>query len=290
MVVLAGFLLAGCGRDDADPDQRPHDSGAVDYCERFGWYGDGHCDEICDTPDPDCSEPTNNISPGPVPEPPEPPECRRMGPETVEDSRYIAFGDTCETIDYACADGWVPFADDCGCGCDWVPPLASCDQLWERGSVEYVSQDPDSCAEIRFTCADDAEEFFDAECGCGCITPWDAGPGFCLDDSKPDVERLGDLEECLLVDFFCEEGSSPFYDDCGCGCRLNCSDDFECPNGYCQPDADNGGSCVYPVCDDGTEVVCNALPPTCYDSDVLSIVNGCYECLDARTCGPSNGP
>ena len=26
----------------------------IDYCELYGWYDDGECDDFCDTVDPDC--------------------------------------------------------------------------------------------------------------------------------------------------------------------------------------------------------------------------------------------
>ena len=40
-------------------------------------------------------------------------------------------------------------------------------------------------------------------------------------------------------------------------------------------------------CDDGTEPLCDMLPPTCApDSEILAYRNDCYQCVDAETCAP----
>ena len=303
LTICSVFLLAACGNDNRGPDPTGHQSEteAEDYCERFGWYGDGHCDEVCANPDPDCSTtspdpspgpgPSNNL-PTPDPEPPTPspiPHCEDAE-EPVGTYYYVGVPGECDDIDYACEDGFVPFENECGCGCEQVPNTGlSCDHIFSQGEVEFVSEDPQACAAIRFACLDDQIQFIDDQCGCGCIDPWQTGLA-CLDDSKPSVERVGDPLECQLIDFICEEAWTYFSDDCGCGCRLVCSDDFECPNGYCELRVDDDPFCVYPNCDDGTEVLCDAEPPECYDTDVVAVQNGCWACLDARTCGPSMGP
>lgn len=60
---IIAFCLVGCG-GDSDPDQSVskdeyRDGGKADefgpdFCEEFGWYGDGQCDDFCPKPDPDC--------------------------------------------------------------------------------------------------------------------------------------------------------------------------------------------------------------------------------------------
>lgn len=295
-VLICWSGLFGCGNDPVEPDRGTQgEEEVVDYCEEFGWYGDGHCDEICPRPDPDCAtyspgspgSPVNNTNPDPVP-PPADPVCE----DVPWPREYVADPSGCELIDYGCPDGWVHFADDCGCGCEQLDdpdPGPICDELHAQGTVEFVSEDPAECATIFIACDEDQIPFDDDECGCGCITPYVVGHA-CLDDSKPDVDRVGVGDECALIDFVCAEGWTMFQDDCGCGCRLNCSDDFECPDGYCIRGTEDDPTCVYPNCDDGTELACRALKPDCYDSDVAAVINGCWECLDARTCGPSNGP
>ena len=59
---FVGAFLDGSGDGDVaatEPDQIPIEPGTepadLDFCDFFGWYGDGYCDEECDRPDPDCS-------------------------------------------------------------------------------------------------------------------------------------------------------------------------------------------------------------------------------------------
>ena len=39
---------------DADPNSGGDPATGQDVCAEQGWYGDGECDEFCDSPDPDC--------------------------------------------------------------------------------------------------------------------------------------------------------------------------------------------------------------------------------------------
>ena len=44
-------------------------------------------------------------------------------------------------------------------------------------------------------------------------------PPYCYSQDYRDVEYIcEDLGECDNVEFQCEEGENPFFDDCGCGC------------------------------------------------------------------------
>lgn len=62
--VFAAFVSAfldGSGEGDEaaiEPDQIPIEPGTepadLDFCDFFGWYGDGYCDQECARPDPDC--------------------------------------------------------------------------------------------------------------------------------------------------------------------------------------------------------------------------------------------
>ena len=85
---------------------------------------------------------------------------------------------------------------------------------------------------------------------------------------------------------------------CGPDFVPGCTGDLDCPNGYCELGATCAGldcpppppsQCVYPNCDDGSALLCDALPPPCATGEVLSVVGGCWACLDARTCGPQTG-
>ena len=67
MLITAMSLVAACGSDDRTGDDASKaDEASQDYCAAFGWYGDGHCDEVCARPDPDCEEPPDG-TPVPVP-------------------------------------------------------------------------------------------------------------------------------------------------------------------------------------------------------------------------------
>lgn len=83
---------------------------------------------------------------------------------------------------------------------------------------------------------------------------------------------------------------------------VGCTSDAECPGGYCElfgggaapcPEGGDcgrpippppGGICVAVSCDDGEAVLCDALPPTCSAGQVVAARNGCWACVDARTC------
>jgi eight-cysteine-cluster-containing protein len=71
LLVMVG-MLAACGTGDEDANSATDSrqdlltksqareqlgQGALDYdpCERYGWYGDGECDDFCPNPDPDCA-------------------------------------------------------------------------------------------------------------------------------------------------------------------------------------------------------------------------------------------
>ncbi len=72
-----------------------------------------------------------------------------------------------------------------------------------------------------------------------------------------------------------------------------CATDSDCPGGYCEifstcPGEDcpppQPSECVYAHCDDDSPVVCNALPPTCVEGEIVAVREGCYACVDPQTC------
>lgn len=174
VVMMAGMV--GCGVAEAPAVDELHEPPTRDYCEEFGWYNDGRCDE-CLRPDPDCSEvapqpepePQPQPEPEPQPEPqPEPdpyPACIAEHSQQPED--YVAFGETCEVIDFACIDGYVGFDNTCGCGCEplvtTLPVVCLDDTL---PTVDRIG-DAETCARINYICADGWVPFED-DCGCGC--------------------------------------------------------------------------------------------------------------------------
>ena len=78
----------------------------------------------------------------------------------------------------ACAEGFT-CVDDPNDTCDPNQGGADCGGIcqaekkkacnYDDPSRTYVSQDPDQCAVIRFTCPEGQSAFFD-DCGCGCTT------------------------------------------------------------------------------------------------------------------------
>lgn len=201
MIVCIALTLSACGAgvDDSDGEPsrfvddggnvKPGEDDGVDYCAEFGWYSDGTCDEICQLPDPDCLGSEEAPSP-----------CRgpRCGPAPAEPDPEPEPSD--------------PPPDDDG------PGEPSC-ELPEDTVYHEVSDDPDECARITFSCPQGQDPIFN-ECGCGCLEPtYGTLPVSCLDDSLPTVDRLGDPDECATIRYVCEDGWEPFVDDCGCGCK-----------------------------------------------------------------------
>ncbi|HEY4180946.1 MAG TPA: triacylglycerol lipase [Kofleriaceae bacterium] len=65
-LVVAALLVAGCASPTVSQDAPAKDDVAddlvsgkadnsLDWCERWGWYNDGECDQFCLKPDPDCA-------------------------------------------------------------------------------------------------------------------------------------------------------------------------------------------------------------------------------------------
>ncbi len=50
------------------------------------------------------------------------------------------------------------------------------------------------------------------------------------------------------------------------------------------------GECRFTLCDDGSKVVCEMIPPVCQEYEVLAIQNGCWICVNPQTCLPWGVP
>lgn len=153
---LSTIIAAGCV--DVEPAPEKQDVRALDkadsgedYCELYGWYGDGECDDFCVTPDPDCGECPN----------PEDSGVEYISTDALE----------CAAILFSCEDGEELFSDSCGCGCVADPePVGECPDA-NSESVHYIANsdvDPSICLAIAFGC-EEGQELFSDECGCGCI-------------------------------------------------------------------------------------------------------------------------
>lgn len=126
--------------------------------------------------------------------------------------------------------------------------------------------------------------------------PEDADGDGCPDTCTPDA--------ACTVSLLCVEGSLA-QDTDGDGCEdacvptepapEACVDDADCPNGYCESFASclaigcpppPPNQCVVPDCGDGSELVCRMLPLDCGPGMNAAVIQGCWQCVDARTCQP----
>lgn len=179
-------------------------------------------------------------------EPPPPPVCS---------------GVTCTLY---CEYGFATGEDGCEiCACNEPPPPPICGDVICTLACEY-----------GFATGEDGCEI------CACNQP--PPPPLC---------------EPVLCELYCENGFAT--DEFGCEtCACNpsqneCETDSDCPGGYCEHFATCAGldcpppppnACIFTSCDDGSEVVCDAIPPDCGPGRVAAVRNGCFACLDARTC------
>jgi len=198
------------------------------------------------------------------------------GFECYDDSQCPE-GFVCEFPMYDCAEGEL----DCGMlpgGGVCVPAVTGCAALDEAQCL----QDP-SCAPVY------VEEFCPMNCvagdaNCACEPVF----GGCVDANACFGAWLDQNGLCRAAD----DGVLPA--EC-CG-LAGCTSDVDCPNGYCEFFATCAGldcppppaaQCVYQNCDDGSQPVCDvAMLPECPAGQTLAVRDGCFACVDARTCEP----
>ncbi len=195
----------------------------------------------------------------------------------------------CTLIDYVCEPDEEYFADDCGCGCVGRSECLDSDDP----NVEYIS-DQQGCAVLDWGCAE-GERAFENQCGCGCVAD-DGRPDYC---DNPLLNYVAeDPAQCAAIFFACPEGEQHFeHPECGCGCYENpptCLEDIDCKPGYCDPVPQvivgDTLPALQPVCyptecsGDGSMLLCDALEPDCPGAEVAVVENGCWECVDPRTC------
>ncbi|MCC7386045.1 MAG: hypothetical protein IT384_29625 [Deltaproteobacteria bacterium] len=182
-----------------------------------------------------------------------------------------------------CAPIYNGGAAPCACpGCDPSSGVP-CEPCTCEG--DRIAPPPDEyagCVAIEEPCANLSEG--------ECSVSWTCHPEYsqprCL--AAPPCEGDGCGEQC----------PPPSY----IGCYPNgpppppppsCQSDADCPGGYCEVYATCAAigcppppppQCVYPRCDDGSAPVCAMPSPVCAPGEVAAVRNGCYECVDARTC------
>jgi hypothetical protein len=194
--LIVGLALGGCtantapdegalSKDEARERGGKSDHG-IDYCEIFGWYGDGVCDDFCVLADPDCEDPP-------------PADCYVGGCSSQVCGDIPGIITTCDwREEYACyRDATCERQPDGECGWTPTPELREC--LDNSGPVPtepcYVGGcSSQVCSDIpgvvttcdwreEYACYRDAacERQPDGECG------WTATPELreCLDNGGP---------------------------------------------------------------------------------------------------------
>lgn len=224
--------------------------------------------------------------------------CAKPAPPAC-DPNDPSCGGFCDPSDPTCGGGCTPETRFAGCFPDEPPPV-SCTSNADCRSGEVCALPLDGGAGDRAAPCTDP--------GCGPPNPPPPvgqcvpGPRTC-DDGLPTM--------CDAIPPVCEGGLITAAQN-GCYACVDpvtcqpptvslCSSDAECVNGYCDATGSGGGStgpggsggglappppgvCAYPNCDDGSPLMCRMLKPVCDAGLVASIINGCYQCLDARTC------
>lgn len=177
-------------------------------------------------------------------------EARRMGGKTDSGS------DICEVFGWYGDEVCDLFCPESDPDCD-VPP----------------EDDDDWCAALGWY----GDDFCDPYCA----------------EPDPDCDEGGDWCEDLgwYGDEWCDEDCPE--PDPDCEPEDECSADADCLNGYCDVGAACMGldcpppppnRCVVPDCDDDSQLLCRMMVPNCPPGQTAAVRDGCYTCVDARTC------
>jgi hypothetical protein len=135
----------------------------------------------------------------------------------------------------------------------------------------YLSRDPEECRQsMSFVCPSDEVAFSD-DCGCGCQIQTQVR---CPPASEDLIYVARDTALCARISYSCDDGFSAFFNECGCGCSRTTSN---------PPPPPPTNPVVYD-CGEGTEALCDALPPTCVSGTILTVRDQCWACIPEEQC------
>jgi hypothetical protein len=149
----------------------------------------------------------------------------------------------------ACDDSYDACAATCSPGLGGLLCRIECEIDWGMCTQECrydARASVQECRALREACE-----------SCEEGTTWDVG----LDACCPDA--------IWIADCFCPAGSTyveePVYDDQSCLLGIGC---------HCEPGP----------CSDGTELLCDMLPPECPEGTIVAVQDSCYTCVRPDTC------
>jgi hypothetical protein len=151
--------------------------------------------------------------------------------EASSDPRVSYVGESpeaCSVIDYTCPTTATGFSNECGCGCVELNTTA-CTDGDTMGTCDECT-----CTSGEWTCEEPT-------CLDACLENCDS----CLPNSPPEIGYVGTAEQCMTIDYQCDEGFDSFSNACGCGCVS--LDPQTCVDGDTRME-----SCNECVCSDGT--------------------------------------
>jgi hypothetical protein len=227
---------------------------------------------------------------------------------------YCDFAEICDRSGKCTVSGTCRAAscDEGPASCDALPPVCPVGQTAAvRGGCwrcvdARTCQDPSSACFADDACLNGYCHRVDGPDGAPGQRP---PPGECVFPTCGDGSTLG----CRRAMPICPPGQTAeivngCYGDCvdartctTVGHETPCTTDAECPNGYCGVSSgDSGGSagsggasrpapppmvCTYPTCaGDGGPVSC-LIQLSCPPGQAPAPRDGCFECVDARSCG-----
>jgi len=74
---------------------------------------------------------------------------------------------------------------------------------------------------------------------------------------------------------------------CGCDGNVYSNHCYAAREGV---NVDYVGKCRDESCDDGTDLLCDMIPPVCAESELLAIQNNCWACVNPAACRPWGEP